>query len=89
VSTSKSCSDINPIRHQPHISGDVRLYDRHGSILFEKRISDRQTWDMEMGAGTSEEALQATLNRALDGFVYKIVTDSDIDAVLTRPSQRP
>jgi hypothetical protein len=70
-----------------HISGDVRLYDRHGSILFEKRISDRQTWDMEMGAGTNEEALQATLNRALAGFVYKIVTDPDIAGILTRPSQ--
>jgi len=70
-----------------HISGDIRLYDRHGSILFEKRISDRQTWDMEMGAGTNEEALQATLNRALAGFVYKIVTDPDIDGILTRPSQ--
>jgi hypothetical protein len=72
-----------------HISGDVRLYDRQGSILVEKRISERQTWDLEMGAGTSEDALQATLNRALAGFVSRIVTDPDIDGVLTRPNQRP
>jgi hypothetical protein len=44
---------------------------------------------MEMGAATSDEALQATLNRALAGFVSRIVTDPDIDGVLTRPNQRP
>jgi hypothetical protein len=70
-----------------HISGVVRLYDRQGSILVERRISERQTWDMEMGAATGDVALQATLNRALAGFVSKIVTDPDIDSVLTRPSQ--
>jgi hypothetical protein len=64
------------------ISGDVRLYDRQGSILVERRISERQTWDMEMGAATSDEALQATLNRALAGFVSKVVTDPDIDSIL-------
>ena len=64
------------------ISGDVRLYDRQGSILVERRISERQTWDMEMGAATSDAALQATLNRALAGFVSKIVTDPDIDSIL-------
>ena len=64
------------------ISGDVRLYDRQGSIRVEKRFSERQTWDMEMGAATSDAALQATLNRALAGFVFKIVTDPDIDSLL-------
>jgi hypothetical protein len=72
-----------------HISGVVRLYDRQGSILVERRVSERQTWDMEMGAATSDEALQVTLNRTLAGFVSRIVTDSDIDGVLTRPNQRP
>ena len=62
-------------------------YDRRDSILAERRISERQTWDMEIGAATSDVALQATLNRALAGFVSKIVTDPDIDSVLTRPSQ--
>jgi hypothetical protein len=72
-----------------HISGVVRVYARQGSgaILVERRVSERQTWDMEMGAATSDVALQATLNRALAGFVSKIVTDPDIDSVLTRPSQ--
>jgi hypothetical protein len=86
---SEGDHDIFRVGTSAHISGDVRLYDRQGSILVEKRISERQTWDLEMGAGTSEEALQATLNRALAGFVSKIVTDSDIDSVLTRPSKRP
>jgi hypothetical protein len=72
-----------------HISGVVRLYDRRGAILIERRISERQTWDMEMGAATSDAALQATLNRALAGFVSRIVTDPDIDGFLTRPTQRP
>jgi hypothetical protein len=72
-----------------HISGVVRLYDRQGSILVERRISERQAWDMEMGAATSDEALQVTLNRALAGFVSRIVTDPDIDGFLTRPNQRP
>ncbi len=71
-----------------HISGDIRLYDRRGSILVEKRISERQTWDLEMGAATSDVALQATLNRALAGFVSRIVTDPDIDSVLTRVDDR-
>ena len=72
-----------------HISGVVRLYDRQGAILVERRIAERQTWDMEMGAATSDDALAATLNRTLAGFVSRIVTDPDIDGVLTRPNQRP
>ena len=32
---------------------------------------------MEMGAATSDEALQVTLNRALAGFVSRIVTDPE------------
>lgn len=67
-----------------HISGVVRLYDRQGAILVEKRITERQSWDIEMGLGTSDRALQATLNRALTGFVSKITTDADVDAALTR-----
>ena len=72
-----------------HISGVVRLYDRQGSILVERRISERQAWDMAMGAATSDEALQVTLNRTLAGFVSRIVTDPEIDGVLTRPNPRP
>jgi hypothetical protein len=67
-----------------HISGVVRVYDQQGATLVEKRVSERQRWDMDMGAGTSDEALQATLNRALAGFVSKIVNDPDIARVLTR-----
>jgi hypothetical protein len=63
-----------------HISGVVRLYDRQGPLLVEKRMSERQTWDIEMGAATSDAALQATLNRALAGFVSKIVTDQTLTA---------
>jgi len=65
-----------------HISGVVRVSDQQGRILVEKRVSERQSWDLDKGAPTSDEALQATLNRALAGFVSKIVTDPDIDRVL-------
>ena len=67
-----------------HISGVVRVYDQQGAILVEKRVSDRQRWAIEKGAGTSDEALQATLNRALAEFVSKVVNDPDIDRALTR-----
>jgi len=72
-----------------HLSGVVRLYDRQGAILVERRIAERQTWDMEMGAATSDDALAATLNRTLAGFVSRIVTDPDIVGILTQPNQRP
>jgi hypothetical protein len=72
-----------------HVSGVVRLVDRQGRILVEKRISDRQTWDMDKGAPTSDQALEATLNHALAGFVSKVVNDPDIDRVLADPSLRP
>jgi len=70
-----------------HVSGVVRVSDRQGRILVEKRISDKQSWDTEMGGPMSDAALQATLNRALAGFVSKIVTDPDVDRVLTGPAR--
>ena len=72
-----------------HVSGVVRLIDRQGRILVEKRISDRQTWDMDKGAPTSDQALEATLNQAIAGFVSRVVNDPDIDRVVADTSPRP
>jgi len=72
-----------------HVSGVVRLVDRQGRILVEKRISDRQTWDMDKGTPTSDQALEATLNQAIAGFVSKVVNDPDVDRLLADPSPRP
>jgi ABC-type uncharacterized transport system auxiliary subunit len=70
-----------------HVDGVVRLIDRQGRILVEKRVSNRQTWDMDKGAPTSDQALEATLNRALAGFVSSVVNDPDIDRVLADPTR--
>jgi hypothetical protein len=72
-----------------HVSGVVRLVDRQGRILVEKRVSDRQSWDMDKGTPTSDQALEATLNRAIAGFVSRVVNDPDVDRVLADPSPRP
>jgi ABC-type uncharacterized transport system auxiliary subunit len=72
-----------------HVSGVVRLVDRQGRILVEKRVEDRETWDLDKGAPTSDQALEATLNQAIAGFVSKVVNDPDIDRVVADPSLRP
>jgi ABC-type uncharacterized transport system auxiliary subunit len=72
-----------------HVNGVVRLIDRQGRILVEKRVSDRQTWNMDKGAPTSDQALEATLNRAIAGFVSKVVNDPDVDRLLADPTPRP
>jgi hypothetical protein len=66
-----------------HISAAVRIYDAKGAILVEKRISDRETWGLGAGILMSEEPLEDTLDRALAGFVRKIVLDPDISSALS------
>lgn len=61
-----------------HISGIVRLYDAKGGVLVEKTISERETWGLGAGVLMSTEPLEETLNKALVGFVRKVVNDPDI-----------
>ena len=67
-----------------HISGIVRLTDRQGSVLVERRISERRMW--APGPAVSNDPLEDTLNKALAGFVFKVVTDPEINSVLTGQS---
>lgn len=64
-----------------HISGIVRLYDRKGTLLVEKTISDRETTGIG-GALKREKVLEEALNKALAQFVSKVVTDPDITSKL-------
>lgn len=68
-----------------HISGIVRLHDREGAILVEKRISQRNTWGMGPDGAASGDPLQDTLDRALAGFVSRVVSDPEVTSVLTGP----
>ena len=67
-----------------HISGIVRLYDVKGTVLVEKTISERETWGIGAGVLMAAEPLEATLNKALEGFVRKVATDPELSAQLTR-----
>ena len=66
-----------------HIGGIVRLYDAKGTVLVEKLISERETWGMGAGVFMASEPLEETLNKALAGFVRKVVIDPDLSAQLT------
>ncbi len=66
-----------------HISGILRLYDAKGTVLVEKLISERETWGIGAGVLMGSEPLEETLNKALAGFVRKVVTDPDLSAQLT------
>lgn len=66
-----------------HISASVRLYDAKGTVLIEKIISERETSGMGAGVFMASEPLEETLNKALAGFVRKVVTDPDLSAQLT------
>jgi hypothetical protein len=66
-----------------HISGVVQLHDSGGAVLVEKRISERRTWGVGTDPVMSEESLQDTLNRALAGFVSKVVNDPEVISLLT------
>lgn len=65
-----------------HIGGIIRLYDAQGSVLVEKMISERETTGLGSGVFASAEGLEEPMNKALRGFVQKVVTDPDITARL-------
>jgi hypothetical protein len=70
-----------------HVSGIVRLRDAaSGAVLAEKMISERETWGMGAGVMMASGPLEDSINKALAGFVRKVVTDSDIgDRLRTSP----
>lgn len=60
-----------------HISGILRLYDRRGAVLVEKRVSARD----QGGLGSfSAEPLEELMNEALREFVRMVVMDPDLAA---------
>jgi hypothetical protein len=68
-----------------HISGKVRLYWPQGKLLLEKTISERETWGLGAVVFMSEDTMESVLNKALSGFVLKVVMDPDISAHLVAP----
>ena len=60
-----------------HISGILRLYDRRGAVLVEKRVSARD----QGGPGSfSAEPLEELMNEALREFIRMVVMDPDLTA---------
>ena len=69
--------------HLAHVSGIVRLYDQHGTLLVEKPISARvRPSDPTSQPGYSLEDL---LNEAVQRFVRLVVMDSDLSQRLVTP----
>ena len=63
-----------------HISGILRLYDRRGAALVEKRVSARDQGGLGTGVFASSEPLEELMNEALREFVRMVVTDPDLAA---------
>ena len=72
-----------------HIAGITRLHGANGTIVVEKMISERYTWGLGAGPNIlggglwAAGPLETALNRALQGFVRKVVSDPDVVASLT------
>ena len=65
-----------------HISGILRLYDRRGAVLVEKRISARDQGGLGAGVFASPEPLEELMNEALREFVRMVVMDPDLAALI-------
>lgn len=63
-----------------HISGILRLYDRRGAVLVEKRVSARDQGGLGAGVFASSEPLEELMNEALREFVLMVVMDPDLAA---------
>jgi hypothetical protein len=60
-----------------HISGILRLYDRRGAVLVEKRVSARDQGGLGAGVFASSEPLEELMKEALREFVRMVVTDAE------------
>ena len=67
-----------------HIGGVVRLYDRDGTLLVARDLSERETVGIRLGGLlASTDRLEQALNKALATFVRRVVDAPELDAALT------
>lgn len=73
-----------------HVGGIVRLYDRSGRLVLERRIEERDTEGIRLsGFFANTRRLEDALNNALAKFVARVVSDPDISAALATGRRSP